>query len=185
MFTSLPLYFQGKSLRCPLDRSPGGPQSRSRRCRVEKNFLSLPEIEPRPSRPYLAYCFTNWAIPAPIFINTKDCLTEVFTLKLLAGIHMSAWHCSSIPTVMIWFKFILNSRIDWAQHWSKQLAAKLDLFMLSETYIFSFFHGSTAFFGSWPLFQFLNPIYSLYDSLDGGSDRCKAATYAQNNTNIE
>jgi hypothetical protein len=35
---------------------------------------------------------------------------------------------------------------------------------------------------SWPLFQFLNPIYSRYDSFDRGSARRKAATYTQNNT---
>jgi hypothetical protein len=38
-------------------------------------------------------------------------------------------------------------------------------------------------FGPWPLFQFLNPIHSRKDSLDGGSARRKAATYTQNNTN--
>jgi hypothetical protein len=37
----------------------------------------------------------------------------------------------------------------------------------------------------WPLFQFLNPIHSRQDSLDGGSARRKAATYIQNNTNTE
>jgi hypothetical protein len=35
-------------------------------------------------------------------------------------------------------------------------------------------------FGSWPLFQFLNPVHSQYDSLDGRSARRKAATYTQN-----
>jgi hypothetical protein len=34
-------------------------------------------------------------------------------------------------------------------------------------------------------FQFLDPIHSRYDSLDGGSARRKAATYTQNNTNTE
>jgi hypothetical protein len=37
------------------------------------------------------------------------------------------------------------------------------------------------FVGPWSLFQFLDPIHSRYDSLDGGSARCKAATYTQNN----
>jgi hypothetical protein len=37
-------------------------------------------------------------------------------------------------------------------------------------------------FVPWPLFQFLNPIHSQCDSLDGGSARLKAATYIQNNT---
>jgi hypothetical protein len=36
-----------------------------------------------------------------------------------------------------------------------------------------------------PLFQFLDPIYSQQDSLDGGSARRKASTYTQNNTNTE
>jgi hypothetical protein len=39
------------------------------------------------------------------------------------------------------------------------------------------------FFGPWPLFQFLNPIHSRQDSLNGVSARRKAATYTQNNTN--
>jgi hypothetical protein len=34
-------------------------------------------------------------------------------------------------------------------------------------------------------FQFLNPIHSREDSLDGGSAIRKAATYTQNNTNTE
>jgi hypothetical protein len=37
--------------------------------------------------------------------------------------------------------------------------------------------------GLWPLFQFLNPIDSRWDSLYGGSARRKASTYTQNNTN--
>jgi hypothetical protein len=32
-------------------------------------------------------------------------------------------------------------------------------------------------------FQFLNPIHSRWDSLDGGSAHRKAVTYTQNNTN--
>jgi hypothetical protein len=42
-----------------------------------------------------------------------------------------------------------------------------------------------SFVGPWPLFQFLSPIHSRLDSLDGGSDRRKAATYTQNNTNTD
>jgi hypothetical protein len=34
--------------------------------------------------------------------------------------------------------------------------------------------------GPWPLLQFLNPIHSRQDSLDGESARLKAATYTQN-----
>jgi hypothetical protein len=37
----------------------------------------------------------------------------------------------------------------------------------------------------WPLFQFIDPIHSRWDSLDGGSTRRKAATRTQNNTNTE
>jgi hypothetical protein len=40
-----------------------------------------------------------------------------------------------------------------------------------------------SFVGPWPLFQFLNPIYSRQVSLDGKSARRKASTYTQNNTN--
>jgi hypothetical protein len=41
------------------------------------------------------------------------------------------------------------------------------------------------FFGPWLLFQFLGPIHSQYDSLDGVSARRKASIYTQNNTNTE
>jgi hypothetical protein len=41
------------------------------------------------------------------------------------------------------------------------------------------------FAGPWLLFQFLDPIYSLYDSLDEGSARRKASAYTQNNANTE
>jgi hypothetical protein len=41
------------------------------------------------------------------------------------------------------------------------------------------------FVGPEPLFQFLEPLRSRYDSLDGGSACRKAATYTQNNTGTE
>jgi hypothetical protein len=37
------------------------------------------------------------------------------------------------------------------------------------------------FVGPWPLFQFLNPIHSRQDSLDGGSARRKASTLYKTN----
>jgi hypothetical protein len=47
-------------------------------------------------------------------------------------------------------------------------------------------YGSTVLlFGPWPLFQFLNSIYSRKDSLGGRSARRKAATYMQDSTNTE
>jgi hypothetical protein len=46
------LYPRGKCTWYPLDRTLGGPQSRSGRYAVEKN-ISRPEIEPRPSSPSL------------------------------------------------------------------------------------------------------------------------------------
>jgi hypothetical protein len=39
------------------------------------------------------------------------------------------------------------------------------------------------FVGSWLRFQFLDPIHSRQDSLDGGSARRKASTYTQDNRN--
>jgi hypothetical protein len=42
---------------------------------------------------------------------------------------------------------------------------------------------STAFVGPWPLFQFLIPIHSREDSLDGESARREASTCTKNNTN--
>jgi hypothetical protein len=41
------------------------------------------------------------------------------------------------------------------------------------------------FVGPWPLFQFLDPIHSQEDSLDGGSAHRNASTYTQNNINAE
>jgi hypothetical protein len=38
------------------------------------------------------------------------------------------------------------------------------------------------FAGPWALFQFLDPIHSRWDSLDGGSARPKAATYRRQQT---
>jgi hypothetical protein len=40
------LYPKGKNFRYTLDRTMGGPLSRSGRYGVEKNLLSIPEIEP-------------------------------------------------------------------------------------------------------------------------------------------
>jgi hypothetical protein len=45
-FTPRPLYPQGKSLWYPLNRSLGGPQSRSGRGGEEKNSQTLPGLEP-------------------------------------------------------------------------------------------------------------------------------------------
>jgi hypothetical protein len=43
----------------------------------------------------------------------------------------------------------------------------------------------SIYVGPWPLFEFLNPIHSRSDSLDGGSARRKAATYTVESTNTE
>jgi hypothetical protein len=41
------------------------------------------------------------------------------------------------------------------------------------------------FVGPWPLFQFLDPINSRLDSLDGGSARDELFIYTHNITNID
>jgi hypothetical protein len=41
------------------------------------------------------------------------------------------------------------------------------------------------FVGPWLLYQFLDPVQSQYNSLDGGWARRKAATETQDNTNTE
>jgi hypothetical protein len=54
-------------------------------------------------------------------------------------------------------------------------------------FIHSFLHSSMTlqtFLGPWPLFQFRDPIHSRQDSLDGGSARCKAVTYAEHKQRI-
>jgi hypothetical protein len=65
-FTPRPLYTQGKSPWYPLDRSLGGPQSRSGRGGEEKNSQPLPGIEPLSS----SHC-TDWATPATMIPDTK------------------------------------------------------------------------------------------------------------------
>jgi regulator of protease activity HflC (stomatin/prohibitin superfamily) len=42
-----------------------------------------------------------------------------------------------------------------------------------------------AFVGPWPLFQFSDPIHSLWDSLDRGSASQNASTHTQDNTKID
>jgi hypothetical protein len=50
-------------------------------------------------------------------------------------------------------------------------------------YIIIIIMALQLFVGPWPLFQFLDPVHSRYDPLDGGSPPRKASTYTQNNTN--
>jgi hypothetical protein len=39
-----------------------------------------------------------------------------------------------------------------------------------------------SFVGPWPLFQFLNPVHTRYDSLDGGGDQPVASPLPNTNT---
>jgi hypothetical protein len=68
-FTPWQLYPQGKSLRYPLDRRLGGPQSRSGHGVEEKNSQPPPGIEPRssdrPARSQSLY----WDVPAPVVLG--------------------------------------------------------------------------------------------------------------------
>jgi hypothetical protein len=65
----------------PLDRRLVGPQSCSGRC-GEKTNLELLGIESRLSSPYIACCYTSWAVPTPVccpdtlevYIHTKPIL---------------------------------------------------------------------------------------------------------------
>jgi hypothetical protein len=55
--------------------------------------------------------------------------------------------------------------------------------IIKNVIVLVFIHSSMAlqpFVGPWPLFQFRNPVYSRYNSLNGGSARRKAATYTYN-----
>jgi hypothetical protein len=62
-FTPLPLYPGGNWRRYPLDRKLGGPQSRYRRYREEKNLapagIRTPAVQP------VARRYADWAIPTP------------------------------------------------------------------------------------------------------------------------
>jgi hypothetical protein len=53
------------------------------------------------------------------------------------------------------------------------------------SFIISYYYGSTALCWAFAafFFQFLDPIHSQYDSLDGESAHRKAANYTRNNTN--
>jgi hypothetical protein len=57
----------GKSPQCPLNRRLSGPQSRSSRREVEKNFLPLSGTEPRQSRPWPSR-HTELGIPATLIL---------------------------------------------------------------------------------------------------------------------
>jgi hypothetical protein len=50
-------------------------------------------------------------------------------------------------------------------------------------YYYQWFYSSLSGLGRY--FQFLDPIHSQYDSLDGGSARRKVSTYTQDNINTE
>jgi hypothetical protein len=63
-FTTRPLYSQGKSTRCPLDRRQIGPQIRFGLYGEENNLLTRSGNESRSSSPY-PRCSINWAIAAP------------------------------------------------------------------------------------------------------------------------
>jgi hypothetical protein len=84
-FTTLPLYSQEKSTRCPLDGRQSGPQIRSGLYGVENNLLTLPGHETQSSR-LSPRCSINWAIPAPwdqsfcpnVVEATNESETELF-----------------------------------------------------------------------------------------------------------
>jgi hypothetical protein len=61
----------------------------------------------------------------------------------------------------------------------------MSFFRVKSHVSFTYLWLYSPFAGSWSLFQFLNPIQSRLESLDGGSARRKVATYTQNNTNPE
>jgi hypothetical protein len=69
-FTRRPLYSRGRSLRYPLDRRLGGPQSRSGRCGEEKILDPTGTRTPTPLvvQPVVSR-YTDYAIPSPYKLN--------------------------------------------------------------------------------------------------------------------
>jgi hypothetical protein len=73
-FTPMPLYPRGKSLRYPLDRRLGGPQSRSGRLREEKiRHCRDSNSDPSVIQPVVSR-YTDYAIPAPYDTPSYECL---------------------------------------------------------------------------------------------------------------
>jgi hypothetical protein len=62
-------------------------------------------------------------------------------------------------------------------HVNKQIEIEIEI----EIIIIIIIMALQPFVGPSPLFQFLDPIHSGYDSLDGGSARRKASTFTKNN----
>jgi hypothetical protein len=92
-FTPLPLYPQGKSPRYPLHDGLAGRQSQSGRCGVEKDCLSLPGIEPRPSIPLLVPIPTE----LPWLLTSTACI--IIILLLTFRYQQSQIQASSLYTL--------------------------------------------------------------------------------------
>jgi hypothetical protein len=99
-FTPRPLYSRGKSLRYPLDRRLGGPQSRSGPCGEENKSLASTENRTPAIHLPACRCFDG-AIPAPVYWYVKHflLLTRVKRELLMNGVcgHLvlSTQHLSS------------------------------------------------------------------------------------------
>jgi hypothetical protein len=98
-FTPRPLCPQGKSPWYSLDRSLGGPQSRSRRGGAEKNSQPLPGFEPP--------IIHHWAIPTPTQINKQ--IKSSLILQLLFNKQISLSEKLHGPS---------PSNISWNSWWS-------------------------------------------------------------------
>jgi hypothetical protein len=89
-FTPMPLCRRGKSLRYPLERRLGRPQSRSGRCGGEKN-LALPEIESgRPARSPSLYRLSY----PDSYVNTSISFQIHFSVILLSMPRYFKWALS-------------------------------------------------------------------------------------------
>jgi hypothetical protein len=107
--TALPL---GGSARYPFYRRLDGPRNRSGRCGGEKNLLSLPRIEPRPSSPslYLLSYPGSYICGCPKYVKGVFSICNLRTRRILVtrGSHveyevesisnntMCNWYCRKI-----------------------------------------------------------------------------------------
>jgi len=71
-FTPRPLYPQGKSLRYPLDRKLGGPQSLSGRGGEENNFKPTPGIESAIAQPVASRYTGQLVTDRSVFLSAKS-----------------------------------------------------------------------------------------------------------------
>jgi hypothetical protein len=115
----------------------------------------------------------------------KTSLPEGFVSSIMASANLICMMRGVLPPVVVVIQRLYHLSLINRNHYLHEARMNLRpiIFLISRSICLSM--ALQSFVGPWPLFQFLNPIHSRYDSLVGGSARRKDATYTQNNTNRE